>query len=600
MSQFLAIVTQAPHHDALDRWLSSANAEPNEVHRVSLGGGSRLTIVARDVRRGLTQNRFFAGIAIDPQRHEAGFGAAGWRRMRACEDERAHLGGGFIDISWSPTGVRFRRDTAGSLALLHTRGDGWWAFSDSLLLLVSLRRAMGEPVTPHREALLARTRTLALTTQGFSPDTIVSEVRFSPRGAAPRLVRDDPRTDFHLVTVDDEIHRDVVSTAREYRREVRSLAANIVAQAELPLRGVQVNLALSGGADSRLVLAAYRRAGRLGGIRVFSHEHAPSNRPDHALAASLAEAIGFPLSPPLTFRAGPTRTFHASGAPLWASSHLGVYDRFMPGRTGTQVGTRLVRTAGTGAGVLKGAYGWRTLAQLERLYHVERPDAGADAAERRGALMSQLDAGMRAARIDPRAWNASEQHYATYRNGLHGGSHSVQSLLAIQLLQQPAMIRMAHTPHLLSPDPRLHPRHGISDLLALVDPELARLPFLDASNDRTPSDIADQQRLYGGPLRDDEIPRYRVWGRPADAIAGPSAFGIRIAERSGFDIDPTPEGILARADEIAAQTITEGVFDRAHAHLRRVAVSALVKQGIPARSAGPSVAKLLTPALFLV
>ena len=595
MSHYLAIVATRSVDLLIERWLRQQSADYTETFRTSLGRDHSLTIISRGIVDKVASNRFFVGVAVDAEHNEIGFGLRGWQEMRACmETSSRPLGGGFLEMSWGGSGaLNVRRDFSGAVAVLETHGNGWHAFSDSMLTLTRLRRHLGERVTPNHEVLLARSRTLAITHQAMSNESIVDEVAFFPGGSAPQLVEDSLGRFRVEVTRDGRRARAVTSHA-EYREVMRRLATQIVGQA-VPLSGAEISISLSGGQDSRLVLGAYRRAGSLDRVHVTSYGTTSETRPDFEVAKDLTRAFGISLNGSRG-EAGADRRFRDSPLPLWASHHLGLYDRFLPGTRGIHTSPLLVRADGTGAGLLKGAFGWRTLDGLDHRYGVERVDAASDRDARHVALVSQLRKGMIAADIDPASWNASEMHYASYRNGLHGSAGSVFTLLELRLVQQSDMLALSQSAESFAPEGS-SATTGIADLLALIDPEIAVHPFLDTTKNRTREQVGEVQERFGGPLEDSEIPAYAVYGEPSDGASGPSEFMLRVAESAGFGSDGSPEGLLTLADKYAT-VLDDGPLRRVHARLRDIAGKKFARGNLQAHQVGPSLAKVLTPGIF--
>jgi hypothetical protein len=595
VSQYLAIVATRNVDLSIERWLRQQSADYTETFRTSFGRDHSLTIISRGIVDKVASNRFFVGVAVDADNNEIGFGLRGWQEMRASGDaSNRMLSGGFLEMSWGRSGVLdFRRDFSGSVGVLETHGNGWYAFSDSMLVLARLRRHLSERVTPNHEVLLARSRTLAITHQQMSNETIIDEVAFFPGGSAPQLVEDSLNR-FRVETTRDDRLAGAVTSHAGYREVMRRLATQIVGQA-VPLAGAEISISLSGGQDSRLVLGAYRRAGSLGRIHVTSYGTTSETRPDFEVAKDLTRAFGISLNGSRG-EAGADRRFRDSPLPLWASHHLGLYDRFLPGTRGIHVNPLLVRADGTGAGLLKGAFGWRTLDGLDHRYGVEQVDAASDREARHVALVSQLRKGMIAADIDPGSWNASEMHYASYRNGLHGSAGSVFTLLELRLVQQSAMLALSQSSESFAPEGSSITT-GIADLLALVDPELAAHPFLDATKNRTGEQAAEVQERFGGPLQDSEIPAYSVYGEPSDGASGPSEFALRVAESAGFGSDGSAENLLALSDKYAT-VFDDGPLRRVHARLRDIAGKQFAHGNLKADQVGPSLAKILTPGIF--
>ncbi|GEK78708.1 hypothetical protein ABA31_00590 [Agrococcus baldri] len=574
----------------LAAWLDAHRSPASERFTTSLDRRRSITIVSRDVRASISGSTYMRGTAMSPEHGAIAFGVDGWMRLPQPLDEHG-VAGEFLLAAWDRKRVRIRHDVFGSVALMHTAGPGFVAASDSLLVLDDLRRALGLGSTQHPEVLLARSVLNSHAAQQLSPDTAIREIGWVPAGRGLEIglgLRLTTRLDG--VPLAERIVDGRADRAQALRTAAAFIAGGTAALAGIP--GWWTDLQLSGGYDSRVILAGAVRSGAIEGIHVSSASGVAAQAEDFRIARLLAERSGFPLNEPPD--AGAPIDLGMNPATIWAASLLGIYDRLMPATSVRELPRELTLT-GLGAGVLKGGWGWTDLDGIV--------DGLELAPERLAALRAQIGAGMRAIGADPAWRDASELQYAGYRNGLHGAGHIGMHMTGVRLLQQ---LPLAVVGHLRSDGlPARQGREraafadrdgGIADLLALLHRDLALMPY-EGGRSLDPERLDRRLAALGGALRDDELAPVRILGSPEAVPAGPAVLGDEIAKRRGFDVELTAEAIVPAAEGALAaidDDVVRDAYEEQIAHARWK----LVTKGLPPHHAGYSTPRALGLLLF--
>lgn len=552
MSNFLIVNVDRGRRRRLTAWLDT-HSDPTETVLQPLEDGWWRCFVAAGVDSCLTHRGFFRGVAVtDGKLHfqQAPGGDLAW--------------GAFISAEVCGDALRVRRDVFGMVPMFSTSDNGFSAVSDSVLLLASLRRALDAPLTADHANLRARSILHLASAQTVSSATHFQEISAVAAGREVRISHD---------RVDEGRSRmpEVLEPAERYPEAVRQaaeqLAGTVSAMAQI--EGWSTELAMSGGLDSRLLLAAAHRV--QANIRVSSRRTTQSHQRDFAVAERVAAEFSFAFAEDV-----------GNGSDLSAEAVLaaygtytaGVYDR-VGGLRQRQPGSTRIHISGAGIGAAKGAWGWRPWRAFATSV-VEGDDHASVQAKRafeRAGARALLDAG-----FDPESPSTSETFYALYRLGLHSGaSLGPGAVHALQPLASPAITAAGRA---------AGGGDVVLDLTLLLSPEMTVHEYDRPGRGLTKTQADQRLRELGGLV---SAPRnYEVVGRPEDVPVGASQLSLSVARSLGFTGED-PRAVLEWfSDDI------QRLPGNLQQHYRRIydnGVWMLGKADGHVASAGPSLAK---------
>ncbi|WP_092665872.1 hypothetical protein [Agrococcus carbonis] len=584
VSNFLVVRVERGRAEAVEAWVADW-ADPQDVAVVPLDDGARVVVVSRDVERSVRreQGTFFRGFAVDAERSLLAVGVDGWLAApEGTRDDAWSLGGTFAAARWRASAVEVRRDLWGNQSLLRSAGEGWSAACDSMLVLRRLRDAMGERSSADELELLARTALTGIAQTAFGSGTSLREVAFCPSGTAVLL---DARG---AHAIERPVTALLGGPTTDYRSTMRAAARGIAGEvaAVLGLEGSTPRLRISGGQDSRVVLAAVLALEGARRPELVVQDQAEVHRGDARVAQSLADRFGMALR-----TIAPDDVDYTGQLELWLATLAGTYDGF-----GIDADTDVdgvFGISGIGAETYKGNFGWRSWWQL-------RDDLDLPL-QLELAFVEQTDRALAAVGVRAEADDATESHYLAHRAGVHCGAGYVGlSPLTSNPLQRADLVRLGRAAW--SDDPALpgdpRPRIGhplmVADLAALLSPEAASHAYeRDVGVDR---DVVEQRLgVLGGPVAVDDA-AFDVIGSPADVPLGPSSLAMRLAaaEAPGaFTIDSAESLGRRGLDRLAAEPVRDRYLEVLENARWRTG-----ERGLPLMFAGQSPARFASLALL--
>lgn len=633
MSTYLTIVASTRWEAALERWLVRHRPEAGDEHLVQdlpvdgyrlhhLGRAASADRVASpapgrgDLPAEPLWGALFRGYAQDPEGTTMVFGATGVRQLLQRRPDRpgrpgreapwrsGTVPGPLVDdpgtawdgvhlaVTWDRDRVAVHTDLFRILPLLYTEAPGLVAFSDSWQLLVRLRTALGLSVSIHAETVCAMATPGGITEHPLSEATACSQVRLASVGSrvvvpwrrdasqgasrehalGAAVLDQRPFPEVFAPPLDDWVHT--------VRRGAAHLAGTLATIAQLP--GASLTVELSGGLDSRAVLAGARRADP--GQQALWPEAAnfgPVNQRDYDIAQAMMAAVGLDPADP-TGQASRHREDYGAPFSVWMLGSLGLHDRIKV-RPYRVTPSATFSVGGFGGEALKGNYGWRPFTLLADQLEAKHPGSGG-AAGRQGIRY------LRSVGVDPQAPDTSEWHYTGLRNSLHGGRETLSNLLCFPPLNQRALVGLAHAPggsrcaippHLRDDPGRTGPSatdNPVAAMLCLLDPTLARQPFDQPKKTITAERLEQVLAAAGGPIQDEEIRTATVYGSAEEVVSGAAKTFLSLTSSWGQDL-PLEHEELAPLVREGARIAREAGFGEWYDPALEVAEGKLAERG---------------------
>lgn len=541
MANYIAVTTPGEKKPLVDEWLAKFHCPREEIVWVDHSNGFNTVIIASEVAESFApaHKTWLRGCVVKESESVIAFGSESFVKA-GIQTGKSLLSatGEFICLSWNAEQVLAQRDFFTSVSLSWTTANGVFAVSDSILILASLRIALGSTNSFDSEIAMARSPFSSISEQQMENRTLIKEIHYVPAAQGIRFSFSERTAQLFGEKI---AQSDLVESSEysdDYSTEIRKSAlwvANVVKglheQTDIPL-----SLSLSGGYDSRVVLTGFSAAGILHESTIVSRGEGRGDPRDFDAVTKLVKDHGVPVQ---FSTAPPESASESSTSPLlvWASTLLGAYDRFSPSQVRPNDHKSKIALTGMGAEILKGNWNFRSWKQIcsdtpiAPMYEKYFAEAGKRGIADLGAPLDQSD--------------TSEWYYIGYRNGIHAtGGHIANHMTAVTPLHQRRFVAMAHK----SPT-RLHgfpekPELRIADLNILLDSKIAAADYDRPERNLNKQFVQERIEFLGGVIRSEEIDAVRVYGAPINSPGGSSTFSLNIAESFGLNIEPHGEAVM--------------------------------------------------------
>lgn len=578
MANYLIVYAGATFKDKIDKWLCSSEGAESDLLQGLHDKGACYYLARCGKNDATCDGGVFKGYAIDHDSRKVIYSGG-------PESPYVHrpLPGCYVRVQCDHNDIVVGNDLFAQLPMLYFAKKGVVAVSDSVFILTELRKHLDLPNRIHEGAALSRAWIHGMASQCLGTQTIIDGIYYCPPGTRihMNLDGDNPTCQIKVIPA-RELFSDGVDDYKCTILQAAERTAALIATV-LQIPGRSASLSLSGGLDSRVCLAAALTCNKRESLFFKTNR---SNISDYNIAKKLAQHFKFDFKdPPTEGQSPPPKKDQLTS---WMISNAGLYD---PLACGGMPQERTSIITGAGAETCKGNFGWRPLSATTpgkvgyvsairpaidrfkearrdqqcyisnlfyRISNVLRNKKFHSKADKdiSSAAYREACQGLQTVGIDIEDPWGTEWHYLFFRNGIHFSRASMTSLLPVSPLLQQDIVRLSRSTKNEYRAPKSGSPSIITDMLIVLNPELAKMPFDDPQKNLDAAYVAERSN-YLGHIR--EIAPYFVVGDPSNVNSGtPTAF-ISLASARGYT------GCL---DVQAIKSLAKEAFNHAPAKIR--------------------------------
>jgi len=512
--------------------LSSENAHEFQTVKVN-AGSSILTIQKSDeTNRFESQNFFFKGWFSDPKTESVVIGAEGfhkWKEENGKDTflDQTGLQGSYVNASWSEEKVRIHNDLFSMFPIMYFSEKNIFVASDSLYVLAKIRAKLGLNLSHNTHVSHARAWTHGLACAATSNETQVSGIHLLSPGKSILI---EWRRYQQIFSLQEEKLKSVFRTTRvDYGDVLNSFITETYRtfSAFFNRNNIEVELAISGGLDSRLLLALLLEIKKKNsGIYFVTNNHT-SRRTDFLIVESLSKRFDFEFNNRSTQKEGREMIKQNSlekKFSMWRLSCMGLFDMmYFNGDYPKEAS--VVRVGGHGAEIVKGTFREKPFNSLIKKKRLSRKSIISRDVFRlfkqiknqnkrvlsietnfRNALASS---GIRIEENDAILW-----HHLCYKSPIANSRYLANSTLGYR----PLVDRNLFTLTLNEPSKCAD---IVQDLLILISPELALHEFENPAYNMDEIHIAKRKKVLPECVKLSELEPFKLYSGESPILNGP-------------------------------------------------------------------------------
>lgn len=520
---------------------SLSGYDPSECFVEKISQSTSLLMMGKNVGQHITasnSNEFFSGWMINHEHSSIHLGHQGYLEAKKLNFEMnlREKEGAFLHVKWKNNSVELTHDCFGLYPILSFKEKDLFVASDSLLVLSKIRTIMNIKNKVNGRVHATRSWRNGLAQCIMSTNTIVKGIEFLPpassiKSSAISRVHGKPSLSVNrkipkmlrFFSAPNEPYEEILKRGlKEIIGPIKGLEA---------IRGFHTSLFLSGGLDSRVLLAcAMHGTKEVSNMAVRTNTHSKSKK-DFEVVQNLANKYDFVFNQPTSAFAkdrGENRTMVSVRNPFsdWALTNLGLFDmmylypRYWNHPTEIELG-------GHGAEIIKGTFADFSLFKSAFRYRTPL---------RYFKIRREISQSLRVLGVPFNSRNKIQWHHLCYKSAIQNGRTIPRKMVALR----PFLNKQLCSFGLHNPDNNL-----LRDLLIVIDEQMAGLSFDDHSKNMSKEFIRERKEELGHIDISNIAEPYTVFGTMENICNGVlssfSEFGM------GYALPPGDERITLRS-----------------------------------------------------
>jgi len=493
-------------------------------------GNQEKNIHCVDNELGGKENFFFKGWINDHDKKSISLGAKGFREYCISHEGKTltssplDVEGSFVLAAWDEEKLLIQNDLFSLFPVVYFSTPNLVVASDSLFVLSKIRKSLGLPCTLNKNVVYSRAWTHGLACAVMSDETMVKGINLLTPGSHISVdlkQLDSKRFMMLRPSAVKTIQRNVkslfthgnLSYEEALIEGVRQLRGSI--SAIMQLDNVRVKFGLSGGLDSRLLLALLLKNPKwMDRVDITSSTHSSRSK-DLEIVNALASKFNFQFNNSnQSFDRkeetgiSPIRVTNSFG--LWVLASMGLFDMMYLYRS-YWPSPVVIEMGGHGAEIIKGTFSETQLSTI--LYRKPRNRYKAIYKEIRTAL-GKL--GINSDEKSPLQW-----HHLCFKSAIQNGRFVDRTNLALRPFLNRLLYSLTRSEinpfrQYIDGEPTL-----LHDIIIMLNSELTAHPFENSNYNITKEYIDGRLEKLGQQNDINEMEPYQVHGSVMDIVNGP-------------------------------------------------------------------------------
>ena len=514
---------------------------------------------------------FFKGWFQDHNTQSIALGSIGFKTWEDNHEysETLDFEGTYVRAHWTRDKLMIENDLFSYFPVMFFSTPEVTVASDSMYVLSQIRQHLNLPCRLNHEVIHTRAWTHGLACAMMSNQTQIEGIQLLSPGK-------HMESSFSENISSKIIHRPIKEIFLEGHTNysdalveaTRQLYASTMSFSHID--DIHINFGLSGGLDSRLLLAILlKKPASLSKVSISTNPH-ESRKGDFDVVERLAEKYGFNFNNKKNELAEHRKKAEVQSISepnqfgFWILSNMGLFDMMYLHKSYWKH-PNIIEMGGHGAETLKGTFtsmkfsnylprplqsqsaSWRTY--VGAALHLFRDIRGVRFKRKnRKKIRSEMSNGLKSSGIDLAEDGSIQWHHLCYKSPIHNGRFLDRSIIALRPFIQKSLYSLSRS----ELNPFLNIKKGeptlLHDMLILLDPELAAEPFENPKNDLTGVYIEDRIQAINREISFEDIKPYTIYGAVTDIVNGPPNTFMAMVNDYNIDGMEFKEAILEKLE----------------------------------------------------
>ena len=599
MSNYLLAFGKTEHLEKMHSIFSIEKEDCSEITILEVENGFSMLSVSKSaiVEEHEGNFTFFRGWFQDNNSKSTVLGQTGfneWRKHGENNPSNQEYEGCYLFANYDQGKLIVRNDLFSYLPVLHFETEELFVCSDSLYILSVIRKGLGLPCKLNKNVMHSRAWTHGLACAAMSNDTQIEGIRLLSPGKHIEVCLNEVQNASKYSLETENIVKSVNLKGffsvefDTYKDAIRDAAAKMAqsTMSMLHLDDVMINFGLSGGLDSRIILAAILQKPELFEKIVVKTNTHPSRKGDFDIVEKLADEFNFKFNDDEKIKSHKRKyslkTIKIEDKyALWVLSSMGLFD-MMYLHDAYWPNPHIIDMGGHGAETIKGTFAWTQFSE-----YIYKPTYVGSALrlfkdirqirfkrKRRWMIEREIGGGLRSSGIDLSSPGSMQWHYLSYKSPIANGRFLDRSSIGIRPFIQHSLFALSVS----EINPFKQAKKGdptmLHDMLIILNPELAAIDFESKKSNISEDYIQSRLEALGGRLQLSDRQPYTIFGKVSDMENGPPQSFLKMVPRIFVEdedvktcILKTMESVWSSIEDDALRKVYQSAYDTAKERL---------------------------------
>ena len=547
MSNYLIACGESEIISEISKWFEEGAQDISEVSMESLSNGYSIYCISKSSKLQRTEDSvfFMQGWMRDHASSSVILGQEGyakWRKDSTSLHELSHhrFEGSYVEISFSENTLTVKNDLFCLFPVVYFVEKNLFVCSDSLYIVSELRKMLSLPCTQNENVLFSRSWIHGLACAPMGNETQIKDVCLLSPGKEIFLpfIRNRDSTEYFRsdkFLIEKNLPTLFKWESHDYQHSLRKITTEFI-QSVISFGEIQnlyLNLGLSGGLDSRLILAVILNdKNLLARTKITTNVH-QTRKDDFDIVNVLSNKFDFKFNNSegvknhlLTHKLKLSKIDCPFS--LWILSSMGIFD-MMYLHDSYWENPFVVDIGGHGAEIVKGTFANSKISKLiyKRSYLglLKNPFKNFSnihfSRKKLKKIKNEIKRSLKSSGINLKDLGSFQWHHMCYKSPIQNGRYLNRTLLSSRPYLQRNLFAFAVSPTNSDRFSNKNANSVLQDMLIILNPELAKTEFANDTYNLT-GDYVDKRLLeLGGKLDQSIITPYRIYGDIKNLRNGP-------------------------------------------------------------------------------